>query len=141
MPTSNEKNSPGIKFPILNITLENWSEDLVFDIFLGDDTCYTPDRATLQRYYIENRFVDSQGHIYRLREVVPLETNFWQRTFSGKKGRFVFEETGERMPLKDLKEWMKARVDALDWPDVKTGWIEEINAAASIEELLKSKDR
>jgi len=125
-----------INYPILNISTPKWSNDIVDELFRYDDIYYSNDETFFESYFLNHKFVDSNGDIFKLYGKVPIKA-FWVRLFTLKRSLFQFEATNEKMTFSEIKNLMITRINDLEGEEAKNQWIARLEKANSIQELIE----
>lgn len=129
-----------MKFPIANITIENWNpnEDYLLYILM-DPFIYKDDEKLFRDYFFNYKFVDSNGDIYRLVDR-RLPTSLWRRTLKFLPNIFkielIFTKTNERMDIEAVRNFIIRQVGKLSEKDLAKDWIKLIKNAKTISEIL-----
>lgn len=125
-----------IEYPILNISLQNWNNDIVEELFRENDIYYSNNEIFFKTYLLGHKYVDCKGDIYKLLNKYPIK-NLWLRLRFIKRSKFQFEKTNERISFEELQILLIDRVNQLSGEDAKNEWIEKIKNSPSIASLIK----
>jgi hypothetical protein len=131
-----------MKFPMLNISHENWdpSDDFLIYI-LENQYIYTNDNHFVNRYYLNNHFVDSKGDIYRFTKVKPPQ-QVWRRILSFLpnvyKARFVLEPMNKKMDIETVRIHMLKQLNKLPIDSNVNEWINAVRSAKTYEDVIFS---
>ncbi len=128
-----------IKYPILNISLSKWDNNVIQEMFRYDDIYYSQDELFFQSYLLNHDFVDCDGFIYKLIKKNQLKRNGLIRFFTSKHGKLIFEKTTKQMSFYELKELLINRVNQLSGREAVENWIEEIHKSSNIKELINGR--
>lgn len=116
-----------IEFPILNISLSNWTVDIVDEIFRDDAFYYSSDNIFFNEFFLNHKFVDCNGNIFLLTDKSDPQGLFQ------KKSKCFFSETNEEMSYIDVKAYMIAMISDLPSGEI---WIDALKKTDTIGELF-----
>ena len=123
-----------IQFPILNISLSSLSSENLEETHIGDLWDYPRDNSIFEEYYINQRYVDQSGCIFKL--IGKRKSNFINSIIHFNKEKLVFEDTGETIGFSALKELLIKRYNFLDDDFAKSILIRLIAQSKNIKELI-----
>lgn len=128
-----------MKFPAANISLKEWdpNEDYLLYVLMDPFFCRTGDEF-YREYYHNQKYVDSNGEIFKVVDKRPPESmlrNIFRFLPGVYKVELIFTNTGEKMDLKDVRDFMLKQISKLK-ADYVTEWISQIKNSKSIQEVL-----
>ena len=131
-----------MKFPILNISLKNWNnEDLDYSlILLENDVIYTTDEYIYSNYLLNNKYIDSEGKIYRIiGKELPAS---WKKMFrfipNFYKIKLIFEKTDDSLSVEDVKNYIRNNINKFNYiEDFEKEWLKIIENATTYEQVLQ----
>ena len=124
-----------IVYPILNISIPEWNDDIVQEIFRYNDIYYSKDEVFFNKNFLGHEFVDCNGKIFRIVDKI-LMSNFWLRIFTLTRFRIIFAPTNKNVEFIDLQRYIIERINDLNGGD-KISWINKIETAKNIRELIE----
>jgi hypothetical protein len=130
--------NPIMLFPVLNISLPEWDNHCVEGLFLEDDRYRSKDRRFFKRYLQGHLFVDCAARIYKLTGLAESKPSLGQRLLRLHNCQLIFEATEETITLVELREIMQRGISQLDGEQAKQQWLEKLDRAESVAELLMS---
>lgn len=125
-----------MKFPLFNISIENWNDENVEELFLFDAYVCQLDEAYYKRLFLNKQYVDEEGKIYVLVGMHKRELNWFQQLFIRTKYEFEFKPLDKTMSLEDLKNVLLQRIPMLEGEEGKAEWIDKIEKATRIAEAF-----
>ena len=128
-----------MKFPLLNISEPSWNDEDVIEFILFDEFIYTNNETTFTRYLKDKLFCDCRGDIFIVKDKVP-PIAWWRKAFkflpNTYKVKLIFQKTGEKISVTELKNYMIERVNGLSEDEFRSEWINYLKQAKSHEELI-----
>ena len=130
-----------MKYPALNISEKSWKgKDLeLVAFYLFDEFNYNNNVKTFQKYFLNKKFCDSNGEIYKISgRILPLQT--WRRIFSFLpnvfKCQYTTEGTNEKLTLEEFRNYLLERISDLEEDDLNREWKAKVLKAKTYEELI-----
>lgn len=124
-----------IKYPVIDMTLTEWTFANVGEFFRHDDIYYSHDEAFFNEYVLHHRFVDCSGAIFEVVGKDPIKKP-WRYIFPLRRSRIVFQATGEHMSFSEVKDIILSRIQKMDGEEGKRAWLAEITKANTIRDLI-----
>lgn len=100
------------RFPILNISLALLNLQNLEDIHIGDLWDYPRDNGIFNKYYLNQEYVDQNGHIFKL--IGKKRSNFIHTIVHFNKYELIFVYTEQSIDLISLKNLLICRYSTLD---------------------------
>jgi len=128
-----------MKFPAANVSLKEWdpNEDYLLYVLMDPYYCKTGDEF-YREYYHNLKYVDSNGEVFKAIDKKPPKS-ILRRIFRFIPGVYkvelIFSNTGEKMELEEVREFMLKKVTKLK-DDYVSEWINQIKNSKSIQEVL-----
>jgi hypothetical protein len=131
-----------IKYPILNISIKEWNNlEIDYSIILLDKgVIYTSDEKLYKKLFFNNKYVDSNGFIYKIvGRKLPAS---WKRIFSFLpnfyKVKLCFEKIEETISISELKSLIVNNIKSFDsLEDFENNWLDRIDKAKTFEQILE----
>ena len=137
-----------INFPLANVT-KDWSFDAGEDhttYTLEDQYFYENNEKTFKKYYLHQKYVDSNGDIYKIIGRTVLHVPFFKRLpffTPHPRAEFSFAKTFEKMDIEEIRTWMTRQITLMykdaTHPEAiksKNSWIDQIKEAKTIAEII-----
>lgn len=126
-----------MRFPIANVSYEwNPKEDYTHYILM-DPYVYTNNEQILNEFYLNQKFVDSEGNIYRIVDK-RLPTSWWRKAFhflpDVYRVTLLFYKTVDKMDLEQVRSFVHKQVSKK--AEDTTKWLGHIKKAKTIQEIL-----
>ena len=128
-----------MKFPAANVSIKNWDKNEDYLIYiLENEFIYTTDNKLYREYFLDKRFVDSNGDIHKLidrklpsafRQILSFIPNFC-------KVELVFKRTADKMTVEQVREHILNQIGKLDNEQNKNEWIYKVKNAKSYNEII-----
>lgn len=125
-----------IDFPILNISVPAWNNEIVEELFREDEFYYSRDNHIFEKYINNHEFVDCTGKIFKVVGKSKIK-KIWTLLFTSRRAKLSFQETNKHLSFPDLKNLMLNRIDNLTGEEAKNAWKLNIETFSSIDELIK----
>ncbi len=128
-----------MKFPAANVSISNWNKDEDYLLYvLEKEFIYNPDNELYQKYFLNNLFVDSNGHIYKLidRKLPSKIIQLFSFIPTFCKVEFIFKKTEQKMTLEQVRQHMLNQIMMLADDQNKVDWLNNIKNATSFEEII-----
>jgi len=126
-------------FPAANVSLKEWhpEEDYLLYVLMDPYYCKTGDEF-YREYYHNQKYVDSNGEVFKVIDKRPPKSiirNIFRFLPGVYKVELIFSNTGERMELDEVRDFMVKQVSKLK-DDYVNEWINQIKNSNSIKEVL-----
>lgn len=99
-------------FPILNISLTSLNAQSLEGIHIGDLWDYPRDNGIFNKYYLNQEYVDQNGHIFKL--IGKTKSNFIHTIVHFNKYELMFVDTEQSIDLINLRDFLIRRYSTLD---------------------------
>ncbi len=126
----------GIIYPILNISISEWNNDIIEEIFRENDIYYSSNEEFFNTYLLNNEFIDCNGDIYKITGKIAIK-GFWTLLFTSKRSRLIFEKTNSKITFDELQKIMVDRINDLKGDEAEQQWILSLKKAQTIKQLLE----
>ena len=123
-----------IQFPILNISLSSLNKEYLEETHIGDFWDYPRDNSIFEEYYINQRYVDQSGRIFKI--IGKRKENLINSIIHFNKEKLIFEDTGENIGFSALKELLIKRYNSLDDDFAKSILVRLIAQSKNIKDLI-----
>lgn len=123
-----------IQFPILNISLNSLNVQSLEEIHIGDVWDYPRDNVFFEKYYLNQEYVDQNGHIFKI--IGKIKSNFINTIIHFNKDQLKFEDTGRIIEFADLKSLVIHRYSTLDNDFDKSILIDLATKSKTFKELI-----
>lgn len=123
-----------IQFPILNISLSSLNKEYLEETHIGDFWDYPRDNSIFEEYYINQRYVDQSGRIFKI--IGKWKSNLINSIIHFNKEKLIFEDTGENIGFSALKELLIKRYNSLDDDFAKSILVRLIAQSKNIKDLI-----
>jgi len=131
-----------MKYPILNITIKEWNNSEIdySVILLFEGAIYTSDEDIYTRFFLNNKYVDSNGFIYKI--IGKKSPTPWKKIFSFLpnfyKVKLNFEKTEETISISELKSLIVNNIKSFDsLEDFENNWLNRIKKAKTFKQILE----
>ena len=123
-----------IRFPILNVSFSKM-DSLSLEVFhIGDLWDYSRDNGIFNEYYMNQKYVDQSGHIFKI--TGKRKSNFINSIIHRNKYELMLEDTHEIIEFSRLKEFVINRYGSLDDDFAKSILIRLAEQSKTIKELI-----
>jgi len=131
-----------MRYPILNISIKEWNNiEIDYSVIILDEgVIYTSNEYIYANFFLNNKYVDSNGTIYRVigREL-PAP---WKKMFSFLpnfyKVKLHFEKVEESINIHDLKSHIIDNIKGFkNTGFFEDNWLNRIEKAITFEQILK----
>jgi len=127
-----------MKFPLINITEEDWSfkdwlENIDFDGYF-----YTRDPVLFEKYAFRKRYCDCTGNMYEVVGKTPPTgwRNYLRFLPYVYREKIEYLQTDKRMELSELRNYMVQKVEQLQDNPFQTEMISSLQAATTYEDIM-----
>lgn len=129
-----------MRFPIANVSIKEWDPQEDYNHYiLMDPFIYDNREDFFKAFYLNHKFVDSDGNIYKIVDKRPPSAQ-WRRIFhflpKVYRISLVFMKTEETMQIEEIREFVIRQVSRIRKADNITAWISHIKRAKTIQEIL-----
>ena len=125
-------------FPILQIELLDWELELIAELIRFDSIYYSNDFKFYDTYIANKQFLDSEGRIFVANEMLEKQ-DFLSKIGIRKRNQILFEYTNADWKFDDAKRFIVSRVSTLSDADIKNDWVEALNEAETIKQLIEAQ--
>jgi len=100
-----------MQFPMYNIDIPSLGKNywLLNEIIRYNATYSSNDEEMWKQYFLNMRFVDSQGDVYRLVDKIKIR-KLWHSLFRIARYDCGFVATGERLSIEELRQIMESQI-------------------------------
>jgi hypothetical protein len=128
-----------MKFPIINISESYWSYDDLMEYIRFNEYFYSSNQRLFERYALNKVFCDCDGQVYQVIGKIP-PTQVWRKAFkfipNVYKEKLVFQKTGRKLELDELRDYLISRVHDLSQNDFTREWVVFLKNALSYEQVI-----
>lgn len=128
-----------MEFPIIQIDLVDWDLELISELLMFDAYYYSSDQLFFDKYILNKRFVSSNGTIYIATHKVKSK-DFLSWIGLRKKYKIYFKELGIRWTFDQTKDFFYSRISKMKEQQAKENWLNAIDRASNIKDLIEAKD-
>lgn len=123
-----------LQFPMLNISLVSLNPQSLEEIHIGDLWDYPRDNHLFDKYYLNQQYVDQNGHIFKI--TGKTKTDLIHAIIHFNKDKLKFDDTGRNIKFNDLKNFVIQRYATLDDDFAKSILIDLATKSRSFKELI-----
>lgn len=139
--TKTHLNNKLMKFPIANVSIKDWDpEDDYLKYILENQFIYSNSTKLYRDYFLNNKFVDSNGEVYQVIDIV--QPGLLRQLFSFipgvYKGELIFSTSGELLDLEQVRQHILKQINKLENDGYKQEWIKKIKDAPTYEDVILS---
>ncbi len=129
-----------MRFPIANVSLKEWDPKEEYLLYiLMNPFIYNNNDDFFKSFYLNQKFVDSEGNIFKVVEKRP-PRQWWRKVFhflpNVYKITLAFVKTGETMDVEEVRRFILKQVNRIKEADNIPEWIAQIRKAKTIQEIL-----
>ncbi|WP_445457005.1 hypothetical protein [Flavobacterium sp. HNIBRBA15423] len=133
-----------IKFPLLDLIINDWSKiNDVSEILFDDEFIYSSSDTNFKLYLFNHLLVDDNGNLFKIKEKENLPLLKRIIPF-GKKAKIIFENLNKTIDFNEVKEMMLSNMSKLEVNDLNKDfinkWYSKIMESKSISEMFWEKD-
>lgn len=138
------ESTDNIKFPLLDLTINDWSKiSDVSEILFDDEFIYSSSDTNFKLYLFNHLLVDDNGNLFKIKEKENLPLLKRIIPF-GKKAKIIFENLNKTIDFNEVKEMMLSNMSKLEVNDLNKDfinkWYSKIMESKSISEMFWEKD-
>ena len=129
-----------IKFPLLDLTIDDWSKIVdVSEILFHDVFIYSSSDANFKQYLYNHLLVDDRGNLYKIKdkENLPLLKRIIP---FGKKAKIILENLNETIEFNEVKNKVLSNMNKLEInnlnKDFMNKWYSKVLESKSISEMF-----
>ncbi|MFC6998623.1 hypothetical protein [Rufibacter roseus] len=126
------------EFPVVQIEIQEWDEDIMGELFLFDEFYYSDDDEFYNKYFYRKQFLDSTGRIFLAGEKVKID-NFMSKLGISMKYKVQYKATSEHWTFEEAKSFLISKIEELPSPEGKKEWINSLNKAKTIKQLIEAE--
>ncbi len=124
-----------IKFPAIDVTIENWNSEDINEVILFDTYFYNKSDKVFHIYRMNHTIIDSDGSVFKIVGVGSLKT--WQYYFPFFiKRKMFFHDCKEKIPLEDLRSIILKKIADIEENNFKLEWKKNVEEAKNFNDLI-----
>ncbi len=127
-----------IKFPVLNVSMNDWKEfDTVLELTFDNEFYYSTDDEFFNTYMLGHEYVDCNGNIYLVKGKIAVN-KIIDRIFLRRKARIIFERKDKKINIEELSKFVIKQLQKYNIAgEMEESLIKKVKCIKSIEEMIK----
>ncbi|MCK6606874.1 MAG: hypothetical protein L6Q46_01065 [Flavobacterium sp.] len=129
-----------IKFPLLDLTIDNWSKIKdVSEILFDDEFIYSSSNSNFKLFLLNHLLVDDNGNLFKIKskEDLPLIKRLLP---FGRKAKLIFEDLNKTIDFEEVKVIVLSNINNLEVNDLNKDfinkWYSKVLISKSLSEMF-----